>query len=178
MIKIIEKEPYKSYDRWNERDCLMYPVFMIKDGKEYFVLNRRETNLDYNNKENQRRLEKLNQTNGKYTVFYGDFENPFEMLKDIIKKMDLIITNNDRTFEKAMPNEDSIDFHGNRQNYSSAFMYRIFDKELENDLKEVVNFINGKEWDKAEMELQEKMEKYKNFQMENEELEANEEIEQ
>lgn len=57
-------------------------------------------------------------------------------------------------------------------------MYRIFDKELENDLKEVVNFINGKEWDKAEMELQEKMEKYKNFQMENEELEANEEIEQ
>lgn len=114
MIKIIEKEPYKSYDRWNERDCLMYPVFMIKDGKEYFVLNRRETNLDYNNKENQRRLEKLNQTNGKYTVFYGDFENPFEMLKDIIKKMDLIITNNDRTFEKAMPNEDSIDFHGNR----------------------------------------------------------------
>lgn len=25
MIKFIEKEPYKNYDNWNERECLMYP---------------------------------------------------------------------------------------------------------------------------------------------------------
>ena len=26
MIKIIEKKPYKSYDNWNDRDCLMYQI--------------------------------------------------------------------------------------------------------------------------------------------------------
>ena len=174
MIEIIEKEPYKSFDNWNERECLMCPVFMIKDNKEYFVLNRREPSDDYRNKENQKRIEKLKQTNGKYTIFYGEFENPFEMLKEIIQKMDLIITNSDSIFDKQMTNEDSVDFHGNRQNYSSAFMYRLFDKELENDLKEIVTLINKKEWDKADIKLQEKEDKYKEFQinsMEVEELE-------
>ena len=174
MIEIIEKEPYKSFDNWNERECLMCPVFMIKDNKEYFVLNRREPSDDYRNKENQKRIEKLKQTNGKYTIFYGEFENPFEMLKEIIQKMDLIITNSDSIFDKQMKNEDSVDFHGNRQNYSSAFMYRLFDKELENDLKEIVTLINKKEWDKADIKLQEKEDKYKEFQinsMEVEELE-------
>lgn len=174
MIEIIEKEPYKSFDNWNERECLMCPVFMIKDDKEYFVLNRREPSDDYRNKENQKRIEKLKQTNGKYTIFYGEFENPFEMLKEIIQKMDLIITNSDSIFDKQMTNEDSVDFHGNRQNYSSAFMYRLFDKELENDLKEIVTLINKKEWDKADIKLQEKEDKYKDFQinsMEVEELE-------
>lgn len=174
MIEIIEKEPYKSFDNWNERECLMCPVFMIKDNKEYFVLNRREPSDDYRNKENQKRIEKLKQTNGKYTIFYGEFENPFEMLKEIIQKMDLIITNSDSIFDKQMTNEDSVDFHGNRQNYSSAFMYRLFDKELENDLKEIVTLINKKEWDKADIKLQEKEDKYKDFQinsMEVEELE-------
>lgn len=174
MIEIIEKEPYKSFDNWNERKCLMCPVFMIKDNKEYFVLNRREPSDDYRNKENQKRIEKLKQTNGKYTIFYGEFENPFEMLKEIIQKMDLIITNSDSIFDKQMTNEDSVDFHGNRQNYSSAFMYRLFDKELENDLKEIVTLINKKEWDKADIKLQEKEDKYKEFQinsMEVEELE-------
>ena len=174
MIEIIEKEPYKSFDNWNERECLMCPVFMIKDNKEYFVLNRREPSDDYRNKENQKIIEKLKQTNGKYTIFYGEFENPFEMLKEIIQKMDLIITNSDSIFDKQMTNEDSVDFHGNRQNYSSAFMYRLFDKELENDLKEIVTLINKKEWDKADIKLQEKEDKYKEFQinsMEVEELE-------
>ena len=174
MIEIIEKEPYKSFDNWNERECLMCPVFMIKDNKEYFVLNRREPSDDYRNKENQKIIEKLKQTNGKYTIFYGEFENPFEMLKEIIQKMDLIITNSDSIFDKQMTNEDSVDFHGNRQNYSSAFMYRLFDKELENDLKEIVTLINKKEWDKADIKLQEKEDKYKDFQinsMEVEELE-------
>ena len=38
MIKIIEKEPYKNYDNWNMRECLMYPTMMIKDGKRAFCI--------------------------------------------------------------------------------------------------------------------------------------------
>lgn len=110
MIKIIEKEPYKNYDEFNNRECLMYPTMMIKDGKEYFIFNRREPNAEYQEKENQKRIEILERTDGKYTMFYGKFENPFEMLKEIIREKDLIITNSQYIFEKRMENEESVDF--------------------------------------------------------------------
>ena len=134
MIKIIEKEPYKNFDNWNNRECLMYPTMMIKDGKEHFIFNRREPDAEYQEKENQKRIEILKRTDGKYTMFYGKYENPFEMLREIIKEKDLIITNSQDIFDRRMTNEESIDFHGNRENYSSAFMYRIYDKKLENAL--------------------------------------------
>ena len=163
MIKIIEKEPYKSYDDWNNRECLMYPTMMIKDGKEHFVFNRREPEAEYQEQENQKRLEILQRTDGKYTMFYGKFENPFEMLREIIKEKDLIITNSQDIFDRRMTNEESIDFHGNRENYSSAFMYRIYDKKLENSLKEIVKYINKKEWEIAEGVLIENEKPFKNF---------------
>ena len=143
MIKFIEKEPYKNYDNWNERECLMYPNVMIKEGKEYFVFNRREPDQEYKKMKNQKILNKLKETDGKYTIFYGDFENPFEMLKDIIVNKHLIISNKDIIFDKTMTDEESIDFHGNRDVYASAFMYRIFDKDLEKDLRAIVTLISN-----------------------------------
>lgn len=110
MIKIIEKEPYKNYDEFNNRECLMYPIMMIKDGNEHFVFNRREPEEEYRKRENEKKIEKLIQTDGKYTVFYGEFENPFEMLREIIKEKDLIITNSQYIFERRMENEKSVDF--------------------------------------------------------------------
>lgn len=163
MIKIIEKEPYKNYDNWNDRECLMYPIVMIKDGKEHFIFNRREPNTEYQEKENQKRIEILKRTEGKYTMFYGKYENPFEMLRKIIEEKDLIITNSKDIFDRRMTNEESIDFHGNRENYSSAFMYRIYDKNLEKALKEIVEHINKKEWDIAENVLIENEKAYKYF---------------
>lgn len=163
MIKIIEKEPYKNFDNWNNRECLMYPTMMIKDGKEHFIFNRREPDAEYQEKENQKRIEILKRTDGKYTMFYGKYENPFEMLREIIKEKDLIITNSQDIFDRRMTNEESIDFHGNRENYSSAFMYRIYDKKLENALKEIVEYINKKEWEIAEGVLIENEKPFKNF---------------
>lgn len=163
MIKIIEKEPYKNFDNWNNRECLMYPTMMIKDGKEYFVFNRREPDTEYQEQQNKKRIEKLKQSDGKYTIFYGAFENPFEMLREIIKEKDVIITNSQYIFDSRMQNEESVDFHGNRENYSSAFMYRIYDKNLENDLKEIVKHINKKEWNIAERLLIDKEKQYNDF---------------
>ena len=163
MIKIIEKEPYKNYDNWNMRECLMYPTMMIKDGKEHFVFNRREPEAEYQEQENQKRLEILYKTDGKYTMFYGEFKNPFEMLREIINRKDTIITNSKDIFDRRMTKEDSVDFHGNRENYSSAFMYRIYDKDLENALKEIVEHINKKEWDIAEGILIENEKPYQYF---------------
>lgn len=177
MIKIIEKEPYKSFDRWKNRECLMYPNFMLKDEKEYFVLNRREPESSSNKQENQKILDKLKETNGKYTFFYGQFENPFEMLEDIILKRHLIIADENRPFDSRMTNEGSIDFHGNRDVYSSAFMYRIFDNELEKTLRQIVTFVNSEEWNKAEKELKKARCKYKDFEMNKDRLQENEELE-
>ena len=53
MIKIIEKEPYKNFDNWNNRECLMYPTMMIKDGKEHFIFNRRESKKKRDIKKNR-----------------------------------------------------------------------------------------------------------------------------
>ena len=63
MIKIIEKEPYKSFDKWNNQECLMYPTIMIKDGKERFIFNRREPDTEYSEKEKKKILEILLKTN-------------------------------------------------------------------------------------------------------------------
>ena len=39
MIEFIEKEPYYDYSTFTGQ-CYMYPTFMVKDGKEYFMFNR------------------------------------------------------------------------------------------------------------------------------------------
>lgn len=165
MIRIVEKEPYKHFNSWNNRECLMYPTIMIKNGKEYFVFNRREPNGEYEEKENKKSMELLKRTDGKYTKFYGEYDNPFEMLKEIIKEKDMIISNS-QNFDNKTEKEYITDFHGNRENYASAFMYRIYDRKLENILKKIVDYINNKEWNIAEKILIENEKLYSDFNME------------
>ena len=150
-IKIIEKEPYKSFDSWHDTECLLYPTFMIKDNKEYFILNRREPNDDYKSKEDQKIIEKLKQTNGKYTIIYGKFENPFDMLRDIVKNQHSF----DGNFINGMfeQDDDFIDFSGNRNELASAFMYRIYDIQMVKEIKEVVEDINNKLYSEANIKL-------------------------
>lgn len=47
MIEFKEKEPFEYYDQWNLCKCLMYPNVMVKDGKEYFIINRKEPQEEY-----------------------------------------------------------------------------------------------------------------------------------
>ena len=162
MIKIIEKEPYKSYDRWNERNCLMYPVIMIKNNIEHFIFNRREPQESYEDQKDKRIIEQLKENDGMYATFYSPYQNPMEFLKNIIENRYTFY----KDFTEFIENTQGkfVDFHGNLNEISSAFMYRIFDKELEKDLKKIVILINNKEWDKAEIELQERREKYNNIE--------------
>lgn len=41
MIEIIEKYPRNDYSSFIG-ECLMYPTYMIKDNKEFFMFNRHE----------------------------------------------------------------------------------------------------------------------------------------
>ena len=50
------------------------------------------------------------------------------MLREIINRKDTIIKNSKDIFDRRMTKEDSVDFHRNRENYSSAFsnpLYKI-----------------------------------------------------
>ena len=154
MIKFIEKEPFKSYNYFGCEDGLLYPNFMIKDGKEYFVLNRREPQPEYKDAEDQIIIDFLKRTNGTYTVFYGSFKIPTDFLKYVVEKKYSF-----EDFSEFIDAEKSsfTDFHGNLKEVSSAFRYRLYDTKLIQDLKKIVELINNKEWEKAN-ELLDKVE--------------------
>lgn len=163
MIEIVEKEAFKTYDSWNERDCLMYPVIMIKNNIEHFIFNRREPQESYKEQENKKILRQLKENDGMYATFYSPYQHPMVFLKNIIenrytfcKEFTEFIENNQGRF---------VDFSGNLNEISSAFMYRIYDKKIEKDLREIVGHINKKEWDKAEVLLIEKEKQYKDFKI-------------
>lgn len=147
MIKFIEKKPFKSYDHWNMNDCLMYPNFMIKDGKEFFIMNRRVPQPKYKDNEIQEHIKQLKENNGAYITFYGANKNPIDMLKDIVERQFSFIEPTE-LFKESESN-DFVDFNGNLNEVSAAFMYRIYDTKILKDIKEIASLINNKEWEKA-----------------------------
>lgn len=44
--------------------------------------------------------------------------------------------------------------HGNLNEISSAFMYRLYDTNLINEIKKIVELINNREWEMAKSEIQ------------------------
>lgn len=152
MLKFIEKEPYKSYDNWNMNYCLMYPNFMIKDGKEFFIVNRREPNPRYRKDEEiQGFIEQLKGNNGSYITFYGSDKNPIDMLKSIVERQFSFVEPTD-LFKKSESN-DFVDFHGNFNEFAAAFRYRIYDFEILKSIEKIVSLINNKDWEKANNEI-------------------------
>ena len=147
MIEFIEKEPYKSYDHWNINDCLMYPNFMIKDGKEFFIMNRRVPQPKYKDEEIQQFIRQLKENNGIYVTFYGSDKNPIDMLKSMVERQFSFVEPTE-LFEKSESN-DFVDFCGNFNEVAAAFRYRIYDITMLKDIRKIVSLINNKEWEKA-----------------------------
>ena len=58
---------------------------MIKDGKEYFILNRHEPQPEYENVRDQAIIDFLKKTNGTYTIFYSPFKIPTDFLKYMVE---------------------------------------------------------------------------------------------
>lgn len=154
MIEFIEKEPYKDFDKWNWRECLMYPTFMLKDNKEYFILNRRSPQEEWDKKDDKKVLDILKRNDGRYTYFYNRLleGSPYDFLKEVIK--------NKYSFEKFSEliehkERNYCDFHGNLKEISSAFHYRIYDDKMSENIRNVFNLINNKEWTRAETKINE-----------------------
>lgn len=151
MLKFIEKEAYKSYDNWNMNYCLMYPNFMIKDGKEFFIINRRVPQPKYKNDEIKGFIEQLKGNDGKYVTFYGFYKNPMDMLKNIVERQHSFVESTE-LFEKSDA-KDFVDFSGNLNEVSAAFRYRIYDAEILKNIKRITSLINNKEFEKANSEI-------------------------
>lgn len=137
MIEIIEKAGRLNESPFTD-NCMMYPVFMLKDGKEYFVFNRREPDYSWKKEERKAQIAELIANDGTHFHFHGAYADPFEMLKEMAER--------DHTFRdpevfwdcRNNPAYGSgfVDFLGNRNEFSAAFHYRIYDAAFLEKIKE------------------------------------------
>lgn len=151
-ITFMEKEPYPSYDRFECRNCLMYPTFMIKDGEEFFVFNRREPDKVYLIREGENQKRHLIMTGGRYFKFHGEYDDPLVMLEDVIRSRHRF-TDFNEMFWCSIEKNRYEDFHGNRIEVSAAFHYRIYDTDLLAKIKHIVDLIKKEKYEEAEATL-------------------------
>lgn len=146
MIEFFEKERYYD-DSCFTGQCWMYPVFMLKDGREYFVQNRREPDDNWKKEDLERRKAELLANDGAYFRFHGFYSDPLEMLAEIEKRGHTFTEPNslfvDCRSSKSY-GEGFVDFHGNLNEVSAAFHYRIYDMDFLNAVKEAARKIAGK----------------------------------
>ncbi|WP_191396143.1 hypothetical protein [Flavonifractor sp. An306] len=146
MIEFIEKEPYYDDSMFTGR-CNMYPTFMVKDGKEYFMFNRRAPDDSWRLQENEERKKFLASKGGAYFKIFGYYDDPMAMI-DEIRERKHTFTNPDDLFADCRGHdgcgEGFVDFHGNRREVSAAFYYRIYDEALLEKIRTaVVELLDG-----------------------------------
>ena len=154
MIKFIEKERYYD-DSPYTGSFYYYPTYMVKDGEEFFVFNRREPDDEWKIKEDKIRKNQLIENEGKYFKFNGFYNNPLEMLKEIVERKHHFTTPKDMYYGN-LDIHRYIDFYGNRNEVSAAFHYRIYDIELACIIQKVVKLINSEDWNMAKAILNKK----------------------
>lgn len=124
------------------------PLYAIINGKKCFVRNfvnnvnpRQYGWAEYERKKSEMEVERAKESliahDGKYITFRSLYDNPLDFLNWIKKEGYTLEMHGEFFFESS--NKDFTDFHGNAKEYSCAFMYRIYDEELLNQLKEVVS---------------------------------------
>ena len=143
-IQIIEKEPY-FYQSPYSGNCYMYPTYMVKDGKEFFMFNRREPDDSWELRKNDERKNHLLSTGGAYFKFNGFYDDPIEMLAKIVERKHHF-TDPKSVWWSDFERNGFVDFHGNRCEVSAAFHYRIYDRGLAAKIEKAVGHINREEW--------------------------------
>lgn len=146
-IQFIEKEPWQNQQPYTG-GCDMFPTYMVKDGVEYFMFNRRSDQTKYDAELNEARKKQLLDNDGKFFKFYGYMESPHEYLRCAIKGRNSF----DKFGHKEVEWVDDgnfCDFHGNVREVSAAFHYRIYDKNMAVNIEKIVNLIHEKKYDVA-----------------------------
>lgn len=141
MIEFIEKEGWFD-DSPFTGGCMMYPTFMLKDGKEYFMWNRRDPDDSWKLKEREAQKAELLANGGRYFHFNGFYADPFEMLSEM-ESRGHTFTEPDKLLVTCTGGTDEriagfVDFHGNRNEVSAAFFYRIYDESMAEKIREAI----------------------------------------
>ena len=149
-ITFIEKEPWHDDSPFTGQ-CDMFPVYMVKGGREFFVINRRVPDDSWKAAELEEIKKLLIDTDGAYTKFNGIYKNLFEMLKEMAEREHTFREPNKLFIE--LPNRGFVDFHGNRNEVSAAFHYRIYEMDLIKAIQRIAGQVSNREWEKAEHDL-------------------------
>lgn len=131
MIEFFEKPIWVDTDPFIGRSYA--PVFMVKGGVEYFVVNR----VVCGSHDEAEKLEKIKamllDTGGSYFKFYGIYDNPMNLLAGVKERKHTF--SNPKTLFCDCRNEPRygagfIDFSGSCREASLTFSYRIYDPNL------------------------------------------------
>lgn len=155
MIDIVEKGP-EYHNTWANPNCYFYPVYMVKDGKNYFMFNRSSSDRSWEVDTRESQKAHLISTGGRYFRLNGAFDDPLDMLTTVAKrKHHFWCTKGTELVEhlqKADEDPDGVDiwdFHGNRKEISSCFYYRIYDASLAELIREVADLLFREKWEEA-----------------------------
>ena len=140
MVKFIEKEEGKYTSQ--HTGMTYVPIYMVKDGKEFFVANRvfveedGKCGKEFLQDELECYMKFLEQHDYKYFKFYGFYDDPMEMIKEMKNRCHTFTEPESLFVGDSL--RGSIDFYGNRNEVSAAFHYRIFDLELYERIKKEI----------------------------------------
>lgn len=150
MIQIIEKAPHRDESPFIG-SCNLYPTYMVKDGREYFMFNRREPDDRWRLEANETRKTFLIANDGAYFKFNGFYDDPMAMLAEVARRKHHF-TDPENMYYCSIEECGYIDFHGNRREVSAAFHYRIYDPVLAARVQRAVERINREDWENWDRE--------------------------
>jgi len=141
MITFFEKPSFETSVAFSK--MVLVPVFMVKDGTEYFVKNRTISGGSFSPEFYLREIEaikgQLLSANGVYFKLHGVHDNPLDMLREMEKRKHSFDNPNlNRLFAdygSEAYGAGFVDFGGNRSEVSAAFQYRIYDKAFAEELR-------------------------------------------
>ena len=122
------------------------PVYAVVNGKKLFLKSYSNSLSGgiwskYDDWKSEKDLDAAKESivkhEGRYCTFHGLFDDPFELLEWVKEKgytLEAV-----RGFFISASTDDYADFHGNLREYSCAFHYRIYDKEMMSKLKQMVS---------------------------------------
>lgn len=130
---LVKGEPFTRYTAWYSTGVTYIPYSFLLDGAELFFRNlatRTGSKSDdrRNRKEMAALLRNLRGNHYEYCAFYSRKKNIFDFF-DWLRQNKYTLEIQGALFDFA-PDRSYVDFHGNVCEYSAAFQYRVYSREL------------------------------------------------
>ena len=112
------------------------------------MFNRRDPDDAWALREQEAHKNHLRMTGGKYFKFHGIDDNPVDWLKRIANGK-YHFTTPDNLYYCSIEEKGYLDFHGNLEEVSAAFFYRIYDKDLAEQVQKLAALITQERFEEV-----------------------------